>query len=74
MTEKSTVALAVERLGRLRYPSDVTFERGGGALAAAVRPASREPNESYQSRIWRFTLDGASTQLTHGSTGEQRGV
>ncbi len=70
MTEKSAVALAVERLGRLRYPSDISFERGGGALAAAVRPANREPNESYQSRIWRFTLDGSSTQLTHGPNGD----
>ena len=41
------LALAVEQLDRLRFPSDISFDREGGALAAAVRPASREPGESY---------------------------
>ena len=35
--------------------------RDGEALAAAVRPASREAGESYQSRIWRFGLDGSAS-------------
>jgi len=61
---------AVDRLDRLRFPSDISFDRSGGALAAAVRPASREAEQSYQSRIWRFTLDGAATALTDGPNGD----
>jgi dipeptidyl aminopeptidase/acylaminoacyl peptidase len=64
------LALAVERLDRLSFPSDITFDRTGDALAAAVRPAAREAGESYQSRIWRFPLNGAASQLTHGPNGD----
>ena len=46
------LALAVDRLDRLKFPSDISFEREGKALAAAIRPATRESRESYASRIW----------------------
>ena len=36
------------------------FARDGDAIVAAVRPASHEAGESYQSRIWRFGLDGSA--------------
>ena len=64
------LALAVDRLDRLKFPSDISFEKEGGALAAAVRPATREPRESYASRIWRYTLDGSASELTHGPNGD----
>lgn len=70
MSQKSGLTQALECLNRLQYPSDLTFGRGGDKIAAAVRPASREPEQSYQSRIWRFSLDGTSTQLTHGPNGD----
>jgi len=56
----------LERLDRLRSPSGLSFDRRGRALAATITPASYEPGESYQSRIWRFTLSGKATQLTQG--------
>jgi dipeptidyl aminopeptidase/acylaminoacyl peptidase len=56
----------VERLDRLRSPAGICFERGGGALAAAIHPASREPGQGYLSRIWRFGLDGGARRLTDG--------
>ncbi len=64
------LALAADRLDRLRFPSDISFEKDGGALAAAVRPASRETRESYASRIWRYALDGSASELTHGPNGD----
>ena len=64
------LAQAVERLDCLRLPSDISFDRRGGALAAAIRPAVREPGESYTSRIWLFELNSAATQLTHGPNGD----
>lgn len=60
------LADALKRLDRVRFPSSVTFDRGGNALAAAISPASHDANESTQTRIWRYTLDGAATQLTQG--------
>ena len=60
------LVLAIDRLGRLSFPSDLSFDRKGNALAAAIRPSAREAGESYQSRIWRFMLDGTATQITHG--------
>jgi dipeptidyl aminopeptidase/acylaminoacyl peptidase len=56
----------VERLDRLRSPSGISFEHGGAAIAAAVHPASRERDQSYLSRIWRFGLDGSARLLTAG--------
>src|SRR6185436_11796322 len=64
------LALAVDRLDRLKFPSDISFEKEGRMLAAAVRPATREPRESYQSRIWRYGLDGSASQITHGPNGD----
>jgi dipeptidyl aminopeptidase/acylaminoacyl peptidase len=64
------LALAIDRLDRLKFPSDITFEKEGRVLAAAVRPATREPRESYASRIWRYTLDGSASQITHGPNGD----
>lgn len=66
----NTLEDVVGRLDRVQYPSNISFERGGKALAAAICPASRDAQESYQSRIWRYQLDGAATQLTHGPNGD----
>lgn len=57
---------SVERLHRLRFPSDLSFTRDGTEVVAAVRPATHEPNQSPQSRIWRFPLGGAAVQVTNG--------
>jgi dipeptidyl aminopeptidase/acylaminoacyl peptidase len=57
---------AVDRLDELLSPAHLSFERNGSAIVATVAPASNEPGESVQSRIWRFELDGSATQLTHG--------
>jgi dipeptidyl aminopeptidase/acylaminoacyl peptidase len=57
---------AVERLDRLRFPVQLSFERSGAAVVAAVRPASQKPYESLQSRIWRFGFDGSQSQRTFG--------
>ena len=56
----------VERLERLRHPSDLCFARGGDAIIATVSPASHRAGESYQSRLWRFGLDGSAEALTDG--------
>ena len=56
----------VERLERLRHPSDLCFARGGDAIIATVSPASHRAGESYQSRLWRFGLDGSAEALTNG--------
>src|SRR5262245_45371278 len=58
------------RLDRVRFPSDISFHRNGKAIATSVDPASRDAEQSYQSRIWRYELDGAATQLTHGPNGD----
>ena len=68
--QKSGLMQTLECLDRLQYPSDLTFAPDGKAIAAAVRPASRAAEHSYQSRIWRFALDGTATQLTHGPNGD----
>jgi len=60
------LADALDRLNRVRFPGSITFHCNGDSLAAAISPASHAANESYQGRIWRFTLDGKATQLTHG--------
>jgi dipeptidyl aminopeptidase/acylaminoacyl peptidase len=56
----------VERLERLRHPSDLCFARGGDAVIASISPASHRAGESYQSRLWRFGLDGSAQALTEG--------
>ncbi|TJW34952.1 MAG: hypothetical protein E5W83_35195, partial [Mesorhizobium sp.] len=59
------------RLHQLRFPSDLSFTRDGTAVVAAVRPAVHEPRQSPQSRVWRFSLDGAeAVQLTNGPGGD----
>ena len=58
------------RLDRVRFPSDISFHRGGAAIATSIRPAGRDAKQSYQSRIWRYELDGSATQLTHGPNGD----
>src|ERR1700754_533180 len=60
----------LKRLDRVQFPSGLTFHRSGTFLAAAISPASHEAHESYQSRIWRFSLDGEATQLTDGPNGD----
>ena len=62
---------ALDRLEALRLPSDISFDHKGGALAATVRPASRERGQSYQSRIWLFGLDGTAKQLSDGPNGDR---
>jgi len=64
------LAEVIGRLDRVQFPSDISFHRGGKAIATAVRPAGRDAGHSYQSRIWRYELDGAATQLTHGPNGD----
>ena len=64
------LAEVIGRLDRVQFPSDISFHRGGKAIATAVRPAGRDAEESYQSRIWRYDLGGAATQLTHGPNGD----
>jgi dipeptidyl aminopeptidase/acylaminoacyl peptidase len=56
----------LDALERIKHPSDLSFRRDGKAIAATISPASREPNQSYASRIWRFDLAGGSEQLTFG--------
>ena len=63
------LAAVIVRLDRVQFPSDISFHRGGQAIATAVRPAGRDAEQSYQSRIWRYDLGGAATQLTHGPNG-----
>ena len=64
------LAEVLGRLDRVRFPSDVTFHHSGRAIAAAIHPASREAEQSYQSRIWRYDLDGTAVQLTDGPNGD----
>ncbi|WP_119302827.1 S9 family peptidase [Dongia deserti] len=64
------LAKVLARLDRVRFPSDISFHRSGRALAATIRPSGRDANESYQSRIWRYELDGTATELTHGPNGD----
>jgi dipeptidyl aminopeptidase/acylaminoacyl peptidase len=64
------LAEVIGRLDRVRFPSDISFHRSGRAIATAVRPAGRDAEQSYQSRIWRYELDGAATQLTQGPNGD----
>jgi dipeptidyl aminopeptidase/acylaminoacyl peptidase len=59
------------RLHQLRFPSDLSFTHDGGAVVAAVYPAAHEPQQSSQSRVWRFSLNGAgAVQLTNGPGGD----
>jgi dipeptidyl aminopeptidase/acylaminoacyl peptidase len=54
-------------LDRVRYPVDLSFNHRGDALAVAVFPAHYEQGSSFQSRIWRISLDdNATEQLTFG--------
>src|SRR6185369_12881608 len=64
------LAEVLKRLDRVQFPSGLSFHRSGAFLAAAVSPASHEAHESFQSRIWRFSLDGTATQLTQGPNGD----
>ncbi|ESY88187.1 prolyl oligopeptidase family serine peptidase [Mesorhizobium sp. LNHC209A00] len=59
----------VGRLDDVRYASDISWQRGGSLLVAAIR-CGREADECDQSRIWRFGLGGAAGQLTHGPNGD----
>ena len=49
----------VARLDRLRHPSDLSFTRGGRCDHRDLSAGEpREAGESFQSRLWRFGLDG----------------
>jgi dipeptidyl aminopeptidase/acylaminoacyl peptidase len=58
------------RLERLKFPSDISFDSAGTAITAAIRPSGRKANESYQSRIWRYEINGGAKQLTNGPNGD----
>ncbi|MCI0633640.1 MAG: S9 family peptidase [Actinobacteria bacterium] len=66
MIDNDRVERILALLDRVRYPVDVSFEHRGDALAVAVFPAHHEEGSSYQSRIWRVSLDGSIEQLTFG--------
>jgi len=53
-------------LDRVRYPVDLSLNHRGDALAVAVFPVHYDEGSSYQGRIWRVGLDGATEQLTFG--------
>ena len=61
-----SVRNSVEALQHLKRPFDLSFRRDGGALAAALLPASREIGKSFESRIWRLTTGGKAEHLTFG--------
>jgi dipeptidyl aminopeptidase/acylaminoacyl peptidase len=56
----------LDALERIKHPSDLTLRRDGKAIAATISPATREANQSYAGRLWRFDLAGGSEQLTFG--------
>ncbi|MGH6918189.1 MAG: TolB family protein, partial [Geminicoccaceae bacterium] len=62
----SRIDAALGVLDRLRYPFDLSFRHTGEGLAVAVRPAAREPERSFESRIWLIGMDGSAHQITHG--------
>ena len=62
----SALTDTVAALQRLRRPFDLSFQRGGEALAVAVTPGAREAEESFAARVWQVTTEGAATQLTFG--------
>jgi dipeptidyl aminopeptidase/acylaminoacyl peptidase len=64
------LAEVVGRLDRLQFPSNISFDRAGKTITTAIRPAGRDADESYQSRIWCFGIDGGAKQLTHGPNGD----
>ncbi len=57
---------AISWLDRLQFISGLTFDRTGGSLLATIRPASAPKGEASASRIWRFGVHGAATQITRG--------
>lgn len=57
---------AIAWLDRIRRISGLSFTRDGSALLATISPSGIEKDKPFESRIWRFGLDGAMTQLTHG--------
>lgn len=60
----------VDRLQRLRHPSDLAFTRAGDVLIATVTPSKRGIGEGDQGRLWRFGLDGSARQLSDGPGGD----
>jgi dipeptidyl aminopeptidase/acylaminoacyl peptidase len=63
--DRSDRMLAV--LDRVRYPADLSIDRRARTLAVAVFPAHHDVGASYESRIWRVSLDGGEAeQLTFG--------
>ena len=63
---------AVAGLDRLLHPGDLSFRRDGKAIAATLRPSTREAGESFRGRIWLFHLDGRPPiKLTDGPNWDQ---
>ena len=65
---------SLARPHQLRFPSDRSFTRDGTAVVAAARPAAHEPRQSPQSRVWRFSLDGAEAALPARGVESELGV
>ncbi len=57
---------AIAWLDRLQHISGLSFTRDGSALLATLGPSGVEKGKSYESRVWKFGLDGTMTQLTRG--------
>lgn len=66
MTDRDRFERTLAVLDRVRSPVDLSLNHRGDALAVAVFPAHYASGSSYESRIWRVGLDGATEQLTSG--------
>jgi dipeptidyl aminopeptidase/acylaminoacyl peptidase len=68
MVDRDRFERTLAALDRVRYPVDLSLDHRGDTLAVAVFPAHYDAGSSYQSRIWRVTLEGETEQLTFGPT------
>ena len=66
MVDRDRAERMLAALDRVRYPTDLSFDHRGRSLAVAVFPAHRDAGTSFESRIWRVSLDGDVQQLTFG--------
>lgn len=66
MTDRDGFERVLSVLDRVRSPVDLSLNHRGDALALALFPAHHDAGSSFESRIWRVSLDGATEQLTFG--------
>ena len=66
MVDRDRAERMLAALDRVRYPTDLAFDHRGRSIAVAVFPAHRDAGTSFESRIWRVSLDGDVQQLTFG--------